>query len=1373
MAPGGTGIRRRRRGGFLAVATLVITAMVAVLCAPQAQADDPPPTVDINLRSAFGETTTVTVTLVPATGQIINLNGIKPIEVPNQCFALQGGSQTCLGSTGPARIEGEATTDRFFIRSDAHAALGWIAEEGEQVVAALYDLPADDRVEQYARDQLRSYVHERLLDILDRAAYGLPLTADEQKALAFLQNEVLTADRRLAQAAADEYARFKNEGCAYVPPPAPSYVTDPLPVPASVQSGCRGAIGFSSVFSPPTPSVENFQTWGLYRVASELGLDALGHPQVQDDLRAMTRAGVLTAGLVSAGGSAALTTALVGTNSALATTITKVLAANSTSLLAGGKFAIGFGASAAGALVGVIVFAVVAAALAIWQLVEAEQVGATLNKRLAAAHATTDPFGLAQLQAANAGRDLDADRQSWNDEGDLPFYRKEAASNRLSELVVRWTTVRPNGVVRPDPTGIWPDNATTPDDHRFRVTDEGGDVRLVDEIAVRTPGGGSATARFDDGWLVVTPAGGTSQATVTLEYVTGDGATAHASRQPEPGGGGQRFAVTRLDGQLVPTSTVEDAITYRTPSGEVETAEVVTPPEEAPSGARPTVTGPLLPDRIHHLRPNALNADGEIDDAAFLGEFDVVWLVERYDEATGEWVADTPVDAETVDGNPTYGGRFVPSHAGRYRAQATLVHRHGAAPEVSGTVEFTVLPPDIELLTLDVIDDHLGDELEVRVRVSEQVPSDDLTVEVAWPGEIGSDAPGPVSQAAASCTGGTPCATGLVTLTQPIDALTDLRGDVTVTVTNSHGAQLTRVVPVANPARPSLTQPPVPPGDDQPGVVTFEEHRVHLQLPVGIEGDPNYVVAGIEPGQDPDPAPTFMLTDVNGDSGTGGAIDLRDGDGTFMASIGERDGQRVLVVRGVPRFDDLGSFEVPVVVRQSNGATRTVVLLIDVVPAPDDRYRAGLVSEVDPLDFVEDGPPAAEVRLLGGKAEWGTYDGEVCISLHEDWTSSQHCDAASEFFESDGTPRPFPYHELAPHGLSASGGVKTIRAWLPEGERTFAAPMRVAFMLLPGTNPPSITDLRWDADAGVATLEVEPSSPDVPIERVTCTLDGSPVEPCFAAEGGTWAPPLLTPGEHELEVLVVDAKDNYDTASVVLDPGEPIVLPGGGSVLEGDEGAVLRVGATLSHPVAHEVTVEWTTLHVGGLIFDEGTPGDDYEPASGTLTFAPGQVSAEVEIPVHDDDAVENDELVVVSFRSPAGARLGGFFGLGFGVIVDDEWPKAVPGQAAVTEGEEPVVVSVPVTLSQPSDEEVTLSWRTVPVGGLDVAEAEPGEDYEAASGTVTFAPGQTEATVEITVLPDDDDEPDEVVIVQFHSPVGARLGGFWGLGVALIRDRA
>ena len=78
------------------------------------------------------------------------------------------------------------------------------------------------------------------------------------------------------------------------------------------------------------------------------------------------------------------------------------------------------------------------------------------------------------------------------------------------------------------------------------------------------------------------------------------------------------------------------------------------------------------------------------------------------------------------------------------------------------------------------------------------------------------------------------------------------------------------------------------------------------------------------------------------------------------------------------------------------------------------------------------------------------------------------------------------------------------------------------------------------------------------------------------------------------------------------------------------------------------------------------------------------------------------------------------------------------------------------VTLPVPSTLETSVDWATAPGAGEN--NAVRGEDYEADSGTLTFAPGETSRTVVVTVLDDDVFEPRETFVVKLSNPSGASL---------------
>ena len=66
------------------------------------------------------------------------------------------------------------------------------------------------------------------------------------------------------------------------------------------------------------------------------------------------------------------------------------------------------------------------------------------------------------------------------------------------------------------------------------------DLGVVAGILLPQPGGGSATVRFDRGWMVVNDGGG-DRGELSFGYQTPEGDAAVVTRQPGTGGG---FAVT-------------------------------------------------------------------------------------------------------------------------------------------------------------------------------------------------------------------------------------------------------------------------------------------------------------------------------------------------------------------------------------------------------------------------------------------------------------------------------------------------------------------------------------------------------------------------------------------------------------------------------------------------------------------------------------------------------------------------------------------------------------------------------------------------------------------------------------------------------------
>src|SRR5262249_36379119 len=144
------------------------------------------------------------------------------------------------------------------------------------------------------------------------------------------------------------------------------------------------------------------------------------------------------------------------------------------------------------------------------------------------------------------------------------------------------------------------------------------------------------------------------------------------------------------------------------------------------------------------------------------------------------------------------------------------------------------------------------------------------------------------------------------------------------------------------------------------------------------------------------------------------------------------------------------------------------------------------------------------------------------------------------------------------------------------------------------------------------------------------------------------------------------------------------------------------------------VTVQYATA--------DGTAsaGSDYQATSGTLTFAPGETSKTIAVSVIGDIIDESDETFSVNLSAPANAVLGNSQRIG--TILDDDPPPPTlaVNDVSVTEGNSGSASPVfPVPPSPPTSAPVTVNYATAD------GTATAGSDYQAASGTLTFAPGE------------------------------------------------
>jgi Ca2+-binding RTX toxin-like protein len=93
--------------------------------------------------------------------------------------------------------------------------------------------------------------------------------------------------------------------------------------------------------------------------------------------------------------------------------------------------------------------------------------------------------------------------------------------------------------------------------------------------------------------------------------------------------------------------------------------------------------------------------------------------------------------------------------------------------------------------------------------------------------------------------------------------------------------------------------------------------------------------------------------------------------------------------------------------------------------------------------------------------------------------------------------------------------------------------------------------------------------------------------------------------------------------------------------------------------------------------------------------------------------------------------------------------PTFFLADTTVTEGQDRTA-QIAVTLSKASSETITVNYSTAD------GTAVQGSDYEATSGTLTFAPGQTRQTISVPILADGTPEVNETFTINFSNPTGS-----------------
>ncbi|NJD05914.1 MAG: HYR domain-containing protein [Methylococcaceae bacterium] len=297
-----------------------------------------------------------------------------------------------------------------------------------------------------------------------------------------------------------------------------------------------------------------------------------------------------------------------------------------------------------------------------------------------------------------------------------------------------------------------------------------------------------------------------------------------------------------------------------------------------------------------------------------------------------------------------------------------------------------------------------------------------------------------------------------------------------------------------------------------------------------------------------------------------------------------------------------------------------------------------------------------------------------------------------------------------------------------------------AFLLTPDRVAPALT-----CPANITTTGGQPAA----IGQATASdnLDPAPVI--------TSNQPASFPlGETPVTWTATDAAGNR--ASCVQRVRLPALRINDVAKAEGNSGTTpYTFTVSLLTPAMGTVTVDWATADSSALA------GTDYSAAAGTLSFAPGQTSQTVTVNAIGDTILEANETFTVNLSGAAGAAIAD--GQGVGTLLNDEGPLLRINDVAKAEGNAGITpYTFTVSLSPASAAPVTVNWATANASAL------ANSDYSAASGSLSFAPGQTSQTVTVNGIGDTVLEGNEAFVVNLSAATGATIFDSQGVGTLL-----
>ena len=429
-----------------------------------------------------------------------------------------------------------------------------------------------------------------------------------------------------------------------------------------------------------------------------------------------------------------------------------------------------------------------------------------------------------------------------------------------------------------------------------------------------------------------------------------------------------------------------------------------------------------------------------------------------------------------------------------------------------------------------------------------------------------------------------------------------------------------------------------------------------------------------------------------------------------------------------------------VVVSITEDDTTGVTISTDVLEVPEGSSQSYTV--------VLDTEPAADVMVAVAVPE----DAEVAVSpltltfTADNWNTPQTVAVTADQDDDAIDDDPVVLTHAVSGGDYEGVTAADVEVSIIEDDTPGVAVSETALTIPEGDSQSYIVVLDTEPAADVMVVVAVPEDAEVAVDETTLTftaanwntpqtvavtaahdddaIDDDPVTLTHTVSGGDYE------GVSASEVTVTITED--DTPALTIADA---------NATEGDEQITFTVRLNVASSL--EVMVDWTTAD------GTATQGTDYAETTGTLTFDALETEQTITVPLLDDALDEADETFTIALSNAVNATLDDAEATGT-ISDNDDTPALTIADAEAAEGDREITFAV--TLGAVSGLEVTVDWTTA--DGTAKADA----DYVAADGRLTFAPGQTEATIAVAVFNDALDEGDETLTIALSDPTNATI---------------